>query len=608
MSVGNQGMLHADRTNGVLQHAEYVSGKGDHIMLKKNWKMIAAVGMSFSLAVSAGIGAYASSKKESRETSTLEIAGAQNGETEGEQKEDGGSLLDLAGSMEQNNASEEQDGLLALIDGSSANEENGDLMQAEPAPEAEDAASSEPEAVPAPEEEMQPEPEPAPEAGATLETASADDQSEPAPEEKVTYEKLSPTGSVTEGILTQDVSAIVEATMPSIVAVTTTSVQKVRDFFSNQEYEYEAGGAGSGIIVSQNDDELLIATNHHITKDSKELSVCFSVDAEKEEDLVVPAVLKGESNKADLAVIAVKLSDIKPEIFSQLKIATLGNSDTLKVGEAAIVIGNALGFGQSVSAGIVSALDREIETELGKFKEFMIDAPINLGCSGGAILNSKGEVIGIVNAKDVNDYAESMGYGVPIDTAIPILQDLINRETREAVDEHGYLGVTVVPVSEEARDMYGMPSGAYVYEVTEGSAAEAAGIAKGNIITAFDGIDIGSSDDLVRQIGYYAAGETVKVEIQVSDGTSYVAKEVDVTLQEGTEEQKQAQKQENEEEEKSSEKEEEIGNDPGSSDGNGYYYGQDGQQGYGFGDPFGWFFGNNGSGNNGGWGSFYYGN
>ena len=506
-------------------------------MFKKNWKMIAAFAMSLSLAVSAGIGAFASSSKESKTTSTLEIAGEQNGETEGEQKQDNDSLLDLAQGMDQNDAAEDQDGLLALIDGSSENENEGDLMQAEPAPETAEPAPEAEAAEPAPGgEELQA--EPAPEAGATLETTATADTEEAAAEEKVNYEKLGATGSVTEGITAQDVSAIVEAAMPSIVAVTTTSVQKVRDFFSNQEYEYEAGGAGSGIIISQNEDELLIATNHHITKDSKELSVCFTVDAEKEEDLVVPAVLKGESNKADLAVLAVKLSDIKPEIFSQLNIATLGSSGNLKVGEAAIVIGNALGFGQSVSAGIVSALDREVETELGKFTEFLVDAPVNLGCSGGAILNSKGEVIGIVNAKDVADYAESMGYGVPIDAAIPILQDLINRETREAVDEHGYLGVTVVPVSDEARDMYGMPSGAYVYEVTEGSAAEAAGIVKGNIITAFDGIDIGSSEDLVNQIRYYKAGETVKVEIQISDGSTYVAKEVDVTLQEGTEEQK----------------------------------------------------------------------
>jgi serine protease Do len=337
-------------------------------------------------------------------------------------------------------------------------------------------------------------------------------------------------------------------------------------------------------------------TNHHITKDATELSVAFSVEAENEDDLIVPAVLKGESNKADLAVLAVKLSDIKPEVYEQLKIATLGSSDKLEVGEAAIVIGNALGYGLSASAGIVSALDRDVVTELGTFKEFMVDAPINLGCSGGAILNSKGEVVGIVNCKDVNDYAESMGYGVPIDTAIPILQNLINRETRDVVENHGFLGVTVVPVSEEARTMYDMPAGAYVYEVSEGSAAEKAGIEKGNIITTFDGIEVEGSDDLVSLVSRYEVGETVNVTLQVPDGSSYVEKVVEVTLQEGVQT-------DDTNDQPSIPQEQEEKDDYQNSPEN-YNYGMGEDQ---YGDLFEWLFGNNSREDQDGWGSFFYG-
>lgn len=379
----------------------------------------------------------------------------------------------------------------------------------------------------------------------TLETEAKEE----AKEENSTEMKEKNTGSVLEttttgenGVIAMDVSGIVENCMPSIVAISNKTVQEVESYlYGTQEIESE--NVASGIIIAQDDTELMIATNNHVVEDAKEMTVCFSVETEDPELAVVSAITKGIDKEHDLAVVAVKLADIPEEIRSQLKIATLGSSNKLKVGETAIAIGNALGSGQTVTCGIISALEREITTDIGTFTEIQTDAAINFGCSGGALLNKRGEVIGINSAKATFDYAESMGYAIPIDEAIPILTNLINRETRETVENHGYLGITVVPVSQEAREMYNMPAGAFVYEVTEGSAAEKAGLKKGDIITRFDGISIDSSDTLVDTLGYYEAGETVTIEIKVSESGEYVAKEIEVTLQEGapqeTEENKQ---------------------------------------------------------------------
>lgn len=359
-------------------------------------------------------------------------------------------------------------------------------------------------------------------------------QTEKATEAKVVYDQLETTNVSDAVINAVDVSEIVASSMPSVVAITGKSVQEVESYYYGKQ-SFETEGAGSGFIIAQNDDELLIATNNHVVEGTTELTVEFTVEADDADELLAPAVVKGTNSANDLAVIAVKLADINADVLKQLKIATLGSSDNLKVGEAAVVIGNALGTGQTVTTGIISALGREVVTEAGTFTEIQVDAAVNLGCSGGAILNSKGEVIAITDAKATGDYAESMGYGIPIDTAIPILKDLINRQTRTQVENHGYLGVSVVPISDEAQQMYGMPAGAYVYSVTEGSAAEKAGIKKGDIITGFDGVSVASSDELVKLIGYYEAGETVKVDISTTSDGEYASKEVEVTLISGDE-------------------------------------------------------------------------
>jgi serine protease Do len=351
--------------------------------------------------------------------------------------------------------------------------------------------------------------------------------------EKETFAQLDSVESGSGAIVTTDVSGIVEACMPSIVSITEKSVQEI-EMNGYGVQEYESSGSASGVIVAQNDEELLIATNYHVIADATEVSVGFSVEAENEDDLIVPAKVKGSDSKTELAVVAVQLSDIPEEVRSQLKIATLGSSDSLKVGQAAIAIGNSLGYGQSVTSGIISALNKEVTIDNFTGNLIQTDAAINFGNSGGALLNANGEVIGISVAKEVGTSSENMGYAIPIDTAIPVLEQLINRETRDKVDAHGYMGISVVNVVDDAYELYSMPVGAYVYSVTEGSAADIAGINKGDIITEFDGVEVTSSDDLVDLISYYAVGETVTVEVQTANGGEYVSHEVEVTLQEGT--------------------------------------------------------------------------
>jgi serine protease Do len=362
----------------------------------------------------------------------------------------------------------------------------------------------------------------------------AEDADETESEAKKTFAQVQSAEADTDQIITTDVSNIVENVMPSIVSINIKAVTEVDTYYGVQEYEYT--GAGSGIIIAQNDEELLIATNSHVVADSTDLAVTFTADAEDEDDLQVSAKIKGMDTDYELAVIAVRLEDIDEDVLSQLKIATLGSSDSLKVGQAAVAIGNALGYGQSVTCGIISALDREVTIDDFSKKLIMTDASINFGNSGGALLNSKGQVIGINVAKETADAVEGMGYSIPIDAAIPILQNLINKETRDQLsdDERGYIGATVVNVSDDAKELYNMPEGAFVYDVTEGSAAEQAGIKKGDVITKFDGDAISSSSDLIDKISYYAVGETVTIEVQTANSGEYVSHEVEVTLQEGT--------------------------------------------------------------------------
>ena len=293
-------------------------------------------------------------------------------------------------------------------------------------------------------------------------------------------------------------------------------------------------GAASGFIIAQNNDELLIATNNHVVESSTEVTVAFSADVEDPDDAIAPAKVKGTDRKTDLAVIAVDLDDINEDVLNQLKIAVLGNSDKLKVGQTAITIGNSLGDGISVTSGIISALNVEVVVEDGSsFTEFQTDGASNQGQSGGAVVNSKGEVIGIFNAGYLN--ADNMGYAIPISTAIPVLQELINRETRDIVEDHGYLGITVVAVSAEASEYYNIPEGAYVYEVGKDSAGEKAGLEKGDIIVGFDGITIDSQEALLRQINYYKPGETVEVTIMRGSGSGYEEQKIEVTLEDAPE-------------------------------------------------------------------------
>ncbi|MDY3765225.1 MAG: trypsin-like peptidase domain-containing protein [Lachnospiraceae bacterium] len=333
-----------------------------------------------------------------------------------------------------------------------------------------------------------------------------------------------------------DVSDIAAKVMPSVVAITNKSTQEIKDMFYGVTRTYEAESSGSGIIISKNDTELLIGTNNHVVEDATTLSVCFSVETEDPEDAVVSAVVKGTDSQYDLAVIAVNLEDIPDEVMDQIAIAELGTSEDLKVGEPAIAVGNALGYGQSVTLGIISALNREVTVQDGNhtITNTMIqtDAAINFGNSGGALVNSKGQVIGINSVKTASSGVEGMGYAIPIDTAKPIFESLMTLTTRTIVDagEQGYMGIQIVDVSTEAKQLYNMPSGAFISSVIEGSAAEKAGLVRGDIITKMDGVTISSRDELLSRMQYYKAGETIDVVVQSAQGSEYIERTVTITL------------------------------------------------------------------------------
>lgn len=336
-----------------------------------------------------------------------------------------------------------------------------------------------------------------------------------------------------EGVATvEDVAA---AVMPAVVSITNKSVTEVRDIFSmyglyggrGGTYEYESESAGSGIIIGENDTELLICTNYHVIEDADELSVGF-VD-----DSIYSAEVKGGDQSNDLAVVAVNLDDLSDDTLSQIKIAQIGNSDELNIGEQVVAIGNALGYGQSVTTGIISALNRTIQLEDYSAEMIQTDAAINPGNSGGALLDMNGRVIGINSAKAAENGVEGMGYAIPISNAEPILEDLMNRETRtEVVDdsERAYIGITGEAVSEEMSSLYGIPQGVYVTEVSEGSPAADAGLQRGDIITKFEGSSVTNMDQLKDQLQYYASGETVTLTISQAHDGEYQEQKVDVTL------------------------------------------------------------------------------
>lgn len=326
-----------------------------------------------------------------------------------------------------------------------------------------------------------------------------------------------------------DVSDVVEKVMPAMVSIVNNFTETANVF--GQQYTQEEAASGSGIIVGKTDDELLIVSNNHVVESADTLTVTFIDGSEAQ------AQVKGLDSDMDLAVIAVSLNDLSDDTKNAITVATLGSSDDLKLGEPVIAIGNALGYGQSVTNGIVSALNREITLENGSTGTFIqTNAAINPGNSGGALLNMNGEVIGINSNKiagtTVEGMVEGMGYAIPITSASPIIADLMERQTRTKVaeDEVGYIGISLQEVTSQISQMYNMPEGIYVVSVEEGSAAANAGIMKGDIITKFDGSSISSYSDLQKTLQYYAAGDSATITVQRPQNGEYVSVELNLTL------------------------------------------------------------------------------
>lgn len=355
------------------------------------------------------------------------------------------------------------------------------------------------------------------------------------------------TGSTAKGNL--DVSEIASEALPSIVSITTKSVQEVQNYFgmygmygyAPQQQEQEVEGSGSGIIVGKNDDELLIATNYHVVEGADTLSVAFT------DGNAVEASVKGFDEERDLAVVSVSLDDVEDDTMDAISIAKIGSSDDLKVGEQVIAIGNALGYGQSVTTGIVSAKNRRMDSDNNTVTDgsddssdgvnlIQTDAAINPGNSGGALLNMEGEVVGINSAKLASTEVEGMGYAIAISDVTDILQNLMNETSRDKLDdsEHGVLGIKGSSVSSEAVQMYGIPAGVFVKKVTEGGAADKAGLKANSVITEFNGKTVSSSNQLIEYLSYYEPDEEVELTVQVPHGTSYKEETVKVTLDENT--------------------------------------------------------------------------
>ena len=333
-------------------------------------------------------------------------------------------------------------------------------------------------------------------------------------------------GSTTAVSTVTDVSSIAEKAMPSLVAINDTMTVEQNNFFGMPQ-TYQAQSSGSGIIVGQNDTELLIAANNHVVSGATDMKVTFTDSTQ------VAAAVKGTDSATDLAIIAVKLSDIPSDTMSKIKVATLGNSDNVKVGQQVIAIGNALGYGQSLTVGYISALDREITDENGiQHTYIQTDAAINPGNSGGALLDLNGNVIGINAAKNASTEVEGMGFAIPISKAQEILNNLMTKKTREAVDEsaQGYLGIQGTNIDANASKEYGMPVGIYVYKIVEGGAAANSDLKEKDIITKFDGQSVTNMEELKQMLTYYEGGSTVSLTVQSLVNGSYVEHEVQITL------------------------------------------------------------------------------
>lgn len=344
------------------------------------------------------------------------------------------------------------------------------------------------------------------------------------------------TTSVTKSssVVTSDVSSIVNDVMPSVVAITNMSVQEVQNFWG-QTSQYQSESCGTGIIIAKTDNELLMVTNNHVIANNESLTVTF------DDDTSVDADVKGTDSEHDLAVIAVPLDQISSKTMEKIAVATLGDSTALQVGEPAIAIGNAMGYGQSVTTGVISAVNREStttdeqtgETEETGVKLIQTDAAINPGNSGGPLVNANGEVIGINSSKLASTTVEGMGYAIPISDVSDIIDNLMNQETKhkDSEEKKGYLGVKGYDVTEESAEKYNMPTGVYVAEIVKGGGAEEAGITKGNVITALNGTTVNSMEELQKELGYYESGKTVSVTIQVPENNGeWTEKTVDVKL------------------------------------------------------------------------------
>lgn len=340
--------------------------------------------------------------------------------------------------------------------------------------------------------------------------------------------------SKSSSVVTSDVSEVVENVMPSIVSITSMSVEEVQSFFGGV-YQQESKGAGTGIIIGKNDSELLIVTNNHVVSGSDTLTVTFTDESS------VEANIKGTDADYDVAVIAVSLNKITSSTLEQISVATLGDSTALKVGEPAIAIGNALGYGQSVTTGVISAMNRSVsttDTQTGEEKEsgvklIQTDAAINEGNSGGALVNMNGEVIGINSSKLVGESVEGIGYAIPISEVSDLIQNLMNQETKTKVDEkdRGMIGITGISVSDAFSQQIDLPAGVYVTEVTSGGGAEEAGMSKGCIITGINGTSVDSMEALQKELEYYAKGETVTLTIQIPQTNGeYNEETINVTL------------------------------------------------------------------------------